>query len=180
MAGEENIKTTRLYLQDQDFHCMYLLITVMLCLRIKHFVNQVRIKIQSLHHWGNKFFFDTLKKENKLLKCKNSNIKTTPFFSHSRIKTDKKMNFYTGIWTFALFNAIFSLLLPYLNTLKYWHGWKVTYCTKRRYHMSSERLLSHIDELLMVLLRCRLGLLNEHVADRFWISTCTAWSALAT
>ena len=40
------------------------------------------------------------------------NNSKTPF-SWRKIKTDKGMNFYTGITSIAIFNAIFSLLQPY-------------------------------------------------------------------
>ena len=108
-------------------------------------------------------------------------IQKQKLFSHKGIKTDKQMNFYTGISTIALFNVIFSLLEPYLQKLKYWRGRKTALpINKRRFHKSSQRSLSHKDEFLMVLVRLRLGLLNEDVADRFGISTGTASNIFAT
>ena len=51
--------------------------------------------------------------------------KSTPM-TFRKIKTDKKMNFYTGLSTIALFNAIFVLLKPYLPNITYWKGTKWT------------------------------------------------------
>ena len=85
----------------------FALITLLMVLPQKAIIALLRKKV------------DALKKENALLKCKVSNPKTNPFFSHSRIKTDKKVNFYTNISSIAQFNAIFSLLLLYLNRPKY-------------------------------------------------------------
>ena len=90
------------------------------------------------------------------------------------------MNFYTGISSIALFNIIFSLLYPYLPKIKYWRGRKTTCTIKRRSHLSKLKSLSHKDEFLLVLMRLRLGLLNEDVADRFGISTATASNIFAT
>ena len=124
---------------------------------------------------------DTLRKENEGLHRKLLSRKTkTATFSHCRIKTDEKMNFYTGISSIPLFNAIFSLLSLYLPKLKYWRGRKTTSIIKRSSYLSSQKALSHKDEFLMVLMRLRLGLLNEDVADRFGISTATASNIFTT
>ena len=63
---------------------------------------------------------EALRKENDFLHRKISSKQTAKAtFSNCRIKTDKKMNFYTGISSIQLFNIIFSLLSPYLPKLKY-------------------------------------------------------------
>ena len=89
------------------------------------------------------------------------------------IKNDTKMNFYTGIASIALFNAIQILLKTYCPNITYWQGVKRT-STKivkrvRGYHKLKN--LSLRDEFLMTLMRLRLNLSNEDQADRFGIST---------
>lgn len=99
--------------------------------------------------------------------------KSTPM-TFRKIKTDKKMNFYTGISTIILFDTIFRLLKPYLPNITYWKGSKRTkVSTKVVKHTRYEKLkkLSQRDEFLLTLMRLRLNLLNEDLADRFGIST---------
>lgn len=117
----------------------------------------------------------------KMFKTKSS------FFNWRNIKTDAKMNFYTGIQSIAMFNTLFLLLSPYLPKLKYWRGAKRSFSKiKRRFvnASSATKILSHRDEFLLTLMRLRLGLLNEDLADRFGISpaicsnTFTTWIKL--
>ena len=94
-------------------------------------------------------------------------------FTWSRIKTDKKMNYYTGISSIVMFNTIFSLIKPYLSSVRYWRGPKVARSwskAKRTFRHSTTKVLSHRDEFLLTLMRLRLGLQNEDLADRFGIS----------
>ncbi|XP_047135290.1 uncharacterized protein LOC124812536 [Hydra vulgaris] len=81
------------------------------------------------------------------------------------------MNFYTGISSIAIFNVIFGLLKPFLPSIRYWRGPKHSHSkVKQLKSVSKCKLLSHREELLMTLMRLRLGLLNEDMADRFGIS----------
>ena len=106
-------------------------------------------------------------------------------FTWTKIKTDAKMNFYTGISSIKLFNIIFQLLYPFLPRLQYWRGPKRSYSkVKRNFKTAHNKLLSHKDEFLLTLIRLRLGVLNEDLADRFGISpticsnTFTTWIKL--
>ena len=109
-------------------------------------------------------------------------------FTWRKIKTDAKMNFYTGIQSIAMFNVLFLLLSPFLSKLRYWRGAKRTNTyskVKRRFiSVSKTKKLSHHDEMLLTLMRIRLSLLNEDLADRFGISpticsnTFTTWIKL--
>ena len=114
----------------------------------------------------------------RMFNCKNS------LFTWRKIKTDAKMNFYTGIQSIAMFNVLFSLLSPYLPKLRYWRGAKRTSTyskVKRKAVTPRSKILTHKDEMLLTLMRIRLGLLNEDLADRFGISpaicsnTFTTW-----
>ena len=82
---------------------------------------------------------DTPRKENeglhrKILSKKN---KIATFF-HYRIKTDEKMNLYTGIFSIPLFNVIFSLLSLYLPKLKYLRGRSTNSIIKQSSDLSSQ------------------------------------------
>ena len=98
------------------------------------------------------------------------------------------MTFYTGFASIAQFNAVFNLLEPYLTRVKYWRGPKgTTKASKvRRYFAKESKILSHKNEFLLTLMRLRLGLLNEVIADRFDISpticsnTLTTWIRLVS
>lgn len=104
-------------------------------------------------------------------------------FTWRNIKNDKKMNFYTGFCTIAIFNAVFLLLQPYLPKVRYWRGPKrnKSKVRQRRFQPMKNKILSHRDEFLLTLMRLRLGLLNEDLADRFGVSpticsnTFTTW-----
>jgi hypothetical protein len=126
-------------------------------------------------------------KINKLtLKCKITKRDKTvrsSVFTWRKIKSDKKMNFYSGFSSIALFNTVFVLLKPYLPKLRYWRGVKRarSYGKVKRRYVTSRKILTHRDELLLTLMRLRLGLLNEDLADRFGVSpsicsnTFTTW-----
>jgi hypothetical protein len=120
----------------------------------------------------------------KQLKQKQVNqTKKVLIFSCNKIKTDKKMNFYTGISTIALFNTIFLLIIPFLQKLSYWRGPKHVHNTsklKRRFQSPTYRKLSHRDEFFLTLMRLRLGILNEDIAERFGISPTTSSNIFTT
>ena len=102
-------------------------------------------------------------------------------FSWKRIKSEVKMKFYTGIQTVALFSVLFSLIQPCLPNLVYWRGKKNIVSTK--YMRTATKRSPKLDEksqFLLVLMRLRLGLLNEDLADRFDISQATRSSIFTT
>ena len=84
-----------------------------------------------------------------------------------------KMKFHTGIQTIAIFHmhVIFNLIKPCLSSMIYWRGSKTVSPSKHSSHKKRfKQILPHKDQLLMVLMRLRLGLLNEDLSDRFLIS----------
>ena len=86
----------------------------------------------------------------------------------------QKMNFYAGLLSIKLFEAVYNLLLPYIPRLLYWRGTKRIISSKvrpRTFMQSSQKKLTSKNEYLLTLMRLRLGLLNEDLADRFGIST---------
>ena len=95
-------------------------------------------------------------------------------FTWRQIKTDQKMNYYTGISSVLIFNIIFQLIEPFTERICYWRGAKVARSSskvRRTFLPCSRKVLSCKDEFLLTLMRLRLGLQNEDLADRFGIST---------
>ena len=97
----------------------------------------------------------------------------------------QRLNFYTGISSIKIFNTLFLLLKPYLPNLRYWRGPKhaIKSYRKIRRHFCKKmynKILSQKDELLLTLMRLRLGLLNEDLADRFGVSTSICSNTFAT
>ena len=87
-----------------------------------------------------------------------------------------------------MFNVIVILIKPYLPNVVYWTApakHRVT-STKIKKHSAtkSSKKLTQRDEFLLTLMRFRLGILNENLADRFCISpelcsrTFTTWIRL--
>ncbi|XP_065652925.1 uncharacterized protein LOC136080238 [Hydra vulgaris] len=109
---------------------------------------------------------------NQLKKSKiKQTVKLKQKFSWRLVNNDKRMNFYIGISSIAIFNVIFGLLKPFLPSIRYWRGPKHSRSkVKQLKSISKCKLLSHKEEFLMTLMRLRLGLLNEDIADRFDIS----------
>ena len=88
--------------------------------------------------------------------------------------TQKKMNFYTGLSSIKLSEAVYNLLSPYIARLLYWRGTKRIISSKirpRTFVQLSQKKLTSKNEFLLILMRLRLGLLNEDLAHRFGIST---------
>ena len=128
-----------------------------------------------------------LSSENQRLNNMNINLtrkskKFKPFSSNS-IKSDKEMNFYTGLSSIKLFDRLFDLLAPYASNLNYWRGTKRIISTKvrsRKFVPSEKRKLSRKNEFLLTLMRLRLGILNEDIAKRFDISPTTCSNTFKT
>lgn len=104
----------------------------------------------------------------------------------SLLKTDKKVTFYTGLPNVATFDSLLEYLEPRARKLRYWYGQKKTRIrTIRKYKATPkkhgpERLLLLEDEMLLTLMKLRLDLNMEDLADRFSISVSTASSIFST
>ena len=102
-------------------------------------------------------------------------------FTLADIKSDAKMKFFTVISTIMMFTTIFNLLLPCLPKISYWRGKKSIISTGNKKSASRRsQKVSFKDQFLMVLMRLRLGLLNEDLADRFQISQSTCSNIFVT
>jgi len=102
-------------------------------------------------------------------------------FSWTRIKSDAKMKFYTGIQSIKFFNALFLLILSCLPKIVYWRGKKNIVSTKYKRTATKRSIkVTEKNQFLLVLMRLRLGLFNEDLADRFGISKGTCSSIFTT
>lgn len=92
----------------------------------------------------------------------------------SLLKSDKKCDFYTGIITLKLFEHLHDIITPLVR--RRWRGVKKTSTgifrnfKKIPKRFGPARKLCSKDEFLLFLMKLRLGLLNEDLADRFSIS----------
>ena len=113
----------------------------------------------------------------------SSNSNTQPF-SWSNINTDEKMKFYTGVTTISMFNVMFTWIKPCPPNISFWRGSKRIFASRVTHTRCCFQKVCGRDQFLLVLMRPRLGLFNEDVADRFYISpsTCsiffTTWVTL--
>lgn len=129
-----------------------------------NFCEQNKIKITELQGKIEKLELELSASKNEKLK-KSFKIQTV-------LKSDKKVKYYTGIPSIEAFNEIFEHVEPHLSTVRYWKGPK-RLCNplkqKQRY-CSAKRQLSAKEELILCLMKLRLGMLNEDLADRFGVS----------
>lgn len=93
--------------------------------------------------------------------------------------SDEKTRLYTGFVNFAMFMLMFNCLKKHgAEKLNYWDGEKQsmgpkTYHEEGRQKPGRKRRLRAIDEFLMVMMKLRLGLLQEQLGDIFKVSTST-------
>ncbi len=93
------------------------------------------------------------------------------------ITSDAKMRFYTGIHKIVIFNVLLGVLKPLVPKLVFWRGSRTIISTKAKrggYDGVKTHKLSIKEQFLLVLMRLRLGLLNEDLADRFKVSPACA------
>ncbi|XP_052079435.1 uncharacterized protein LOC127717711 [Mytilus californianus] len=112
----------------------------------------------------------------------NTKRKTT-FDINVILQSDKKCKFYTGIPKVETFNDFFIELEQKVRQMRHWKGPKRT-CNplknKKYTRSNSNRKLSLKFEFALTLMKLRLGLLFEDLADRFGISTTHASNIFTT
>ena len=99
---------------------------------------------------------ETLKSDKSVLQKEIQLLKDHPMSVGFIRGDDKKKKFYTGLTTFILFQTVFDFVVPLVQTLQKMPG-----------------KLSLMDEFLMVLMKLRVGLLNEDLGYRFGVSNST-------
>ena len=107
--------------------------------------------------------------------------------SDKLMKNDKKCKYYTGLPSKEHFELILNYVQPKVEKMAYWRGTKYVIGVKqiRRFLRSPKkfgpkRKVTIRDELFMVLMKLRLGLMTEDLADRFGISSSTVSSIFNT
>ena len=136
----------------QDFDCDQCCSTELTIAEIKRMEERIEEMKEQLSE---------LKHENAALKFSLANI----------ADNDKKVSFYTGFPTHAALMACFKFLGPAVNQLIYWNSKLDDTCgTKKK---GRPQTLAPIEEFFLVLVRLRLGLLEQDLADRFGLSCAT-------
>ncbi|KAI8498029.1 hypothetical protein Bbelb_239730 [Branchiostoma belcheri] len=112
-------------------------------------------------------------------------LKSQSQFSHNKLLKDSKVLFYTGLRNRKAFEELYSHMAPKLQRIRFWRGPSglpkgVRRFTKSPRKFGPARKLGGRDLLLMTLMKLRLGLLNEDLADRFNVSTSTCSRVLTT
>ena len=164
---------------DHDYHCLSEICGA--CSDKNKVLNSMASEISKLNKEKEQLQIEIQSLNQHMEKLTRERKSSKPF-SATVIKSDRKMRFYTGIQSVAVFNALFSLVKPHILKLNYWRGNRVL-CSKAR---NKSRLrtkpnkLHGKDQLLLVLMKLRLGLLNEDLADRFQISVGTCSSIFCT
>ena len=86
-------------------------------------------------------------------------------------KDRQKMNFYTGLSSIKLLEAVYNLLSHYISRLCRRNKRIISSKVRpRTFVQSSQKKLTSKNELLLTLMQLRLGLFNENITDRFGIS----------
>ena len=100
------------------------------------------------------------------------------------IKSNRKCDYYTGIQTLKQFEKIYNIVSPFVQ--RRWRG-KKNSSTQiiRKFRAIPKkfgpgRKLCGKDELLLMLMKLRQGMLTEDIADRFDISTGLASNIITT
>jgi len=117
-----------------------------------------------------------LREKVKSLEDENSQLREK-LFSVDKLKNDDSaVRFYTGFPNFDTLMDVFSYLLPKLEHITYWRGSDTTVNTEKVSDKSRstkpgpKRKLSLLEEFVLVLMRLKVGLFLNDLADRFGIS----------
>ena len=100
------------------------------------------------------------------------NITQKLFFQLENIQDDNsKVNFYTGFSSLHLLIVCFNFLGPCVNKLNYWGSTSTE--NDKKTNKGRLRALSPLNEFFLVLVRVKLGLFEQDLANRFGISQPT-------
>ena len=95
-------------------------------------------------------------------------------FSLDRFKNDnKKIRLYTGFTTYGMFEACFNFLSHSAKVMRNWQGKRTKTDERTTDKTGPKSKLPLEEQFFMVMVRLRLGLSVEDLADRFFISPST-------
>ena len=97
--------------------------------------------------------------------------KSLKFTLANTADNDKRVSFYTGFPTYAALMAYFKFLGPAVSELIYWNS--KLHDTSEMKKKGHPRTLAPIQEFFLVLVRLKLGLLEQDLADWFGLSCIT-------
>jgi len=136
-----------------------------------------------------------LEKELKHLSC-GKKADSSKVVIKSLLRNDNQVRFYTGLPSKAHFDLICEYIEPKMSKSRYWHGPKKAHVAlstdklKSRTSAASsfrspaktgrKRKMSFCEEMLLVLMKLRLGVTNHDLADRFGISDSMVSSIFTT
>lgn len=130
---------------------------------------------------------EKLKKKENIIKEESNAVEKSTFLLLNCLKSDSQVKFYTGLPSIKLFNLLYRYLYDKVKDMPYWRGRKNTVVTRvRKFTCKSPkkgggaRALTVKAELLLTLMKIRLGLLNHDIADRFGISDASVSSIFNT
>ena len=86
---------------------------------------------------------------------------------------DKKIRFYTGFVTYTMFMACFNFLSTSAAEMRTWQGKRTSSGERTTEKTGPKPKLTPQDQFFMVMVRLRLGLKVEDLADRFYVSPAT-------
>ena len=126
-------------------------------------------------------YIESLEKELDLVKEELKQKKQNVHFRLQHISNDDaKVRFYTGFSTISALRACYDYLGPSVNHLKYWSSSLVTDESSMKSNTGRKRILPPMEEFFLVLVRLRLGLLEEDLAYRFGVSQSTVSRIIIT
>ncbi|XP_069121866.1 uncharacterized protein [Argopecten irradians] len=116
-----------------------------------------------------------LKLENIKLKAILKQKSQTCLTLQTVTKSNKKMKFYTGFPTVKAFMVVYTYILATFKDITYWKGPSRVTANPLKPKRTMTRKLSKKEEIIMTMMKIRLGLLNQDLGDRFGVSaTCVS------
>ena len=135
-------------------------------------INQLQKEITSL-----KFSNANLESKLKEMESLVATLKKRIFsVENMLVGNDDAVRFYTGFQNYDSFEAVFKYLEPKMESAHYWRGPESKDKANLKYQQEGyqrsgpKRKLKLIDEFFMVMVRCKVGLFEDDLADRFDIA----------
>ena len=126
-------------------------------------------------------YIESLEKGLALVKEELKQTKQNVHFRLQHISNDDaKVRFYIGFSTISALRTCYDYLGPSVNHLKYWSSSLVTDESSMKSNTGRKRILPPMEEFFLVLVRLRLGLLEEDLAYRFGVSQSTVSRIIIT
>ncbi len=103
----------------------------------------------------------------RITEAKDSEILKYKFCLETFANDDDSICFYTGFQSYKHFMLFYNLIKPSAETMTYY------YASGARDSRPDSRCMQTIDELFMFLVRIKLNLMEQDIADRFQVNIAT-------